>query len=478
MKKIVACTSMMVLMLVAVIGGEALQVKAKEWEVQSKEKSKVMGSNVSNWIKPDEESLNDYDIGVFESTLPILHINTNGQQISKDEKTWSMLAVTDVNADGTANSIMETPDYESAITINTRGASSYSQFDKKQYRIKFYKEEGSTKVEEYEFLGMGSNSEWVLNGPFLDRTLIRNRLVYGIGREIFEWAPDCRYVELFLDGEYQGVYLAVEPVTNGVNRLRLSEFGLSSGETAYIVKRDRVGTEAEPLYVYGYYGGKTNNSLYIDYPSTTKLTQMQKEWITQDIDIFEHVLYGDNFDDVKEGYAKYLDVDNFVDYFILNEVVMNNDAGNLSTYIYKELNGKLKIAIWDYNNCFDNYQWFAQDYSEFFLQDNAWFSRLIQDRAFVDKVVERYYELRKGVLSEEYLYGQIDTYIDELGPAVSRNFAIWGYTFYGRMLADETELHINPRSYDQAVEQLKGSIHERVTFLDEHIIDLYQGCVN
>ena len=150
----------------------------------------------------------------------------------------------------------------------------------------------------------------------------------------------------------------------------------------------------------------------------------------------------------------------------------------ITSIIYKELNGKLKIAIWDFNNCFDNYQWFAQDYSEFFLQDNAWFSRLIQDRAFIDKVVERYYELRKGVLSEEYLYGQIDAYRDELGPAVTRNFAVWGYTFYGRMLADETELHINPRSYDQAIEQLKGSIHERVTFLDEHIVDLYQGCVN
>ena len=49
----------------------------------------------------------------------------------------------------------------------------------------------------------------------------------------------ARFVELFVDGEYQGVYLAVEPVTNGESRLRLSKFGLLSGETAYIVSRDR-----------------------------------------------------------------------------------------------------------------------------------------------------------------------------------------------------------------------------------------------
>ena len=165
---------------------------------------------------------------------------------------------------------------------------------------------------------MGKNSEWVLNGPFLDKTLIRNRLVYGLGREIFEWAPDCRYVELFIDGEYQGVYLAVEPVTNGESRLRLCEFALASGETAYIVKRDRVGTEENPLNVYGYYAGKINNSLYIDYPTKSNLTNKQQEWITNDIDTFERVLYGEKFDDPKEGYAKYLDVDNFVNYYILN----------------------------------------------------------------------------------------------------------------------------------------------------------------
>ena len=477
MKKMIAGISMAALLLVVTFAGEAYQGQAGETQTLSKE-TKETKNTVKNWVAPDEEYLEYYGIGVFESTLPILHINTNGQQIKKETKIWSTIAVTEADGSGEARSVLETPDYEAAITINYRGASSYSQFDKKQYRIKFYKEEGSTNAKEYEFLGMGKNSEWVLNGPFLDKTLIRNRLVYGLGRELFEWAPDCRYVELFIDGEYQGVYLAVEPVTNGESRLRLCEFGLASGETAYIVKRDRVESEDNPLNVYGYYAGKTSNSLYIDYPTRSNLTNKQREWITKDIDTFEKVLYGDNFDDPKEGYAKYLDVDNFVDYYVLNEVVMNNDAGDLSTYVYKELGGKLKIAIWDYNNCFDNYQWFVQDYEEFFLQDNAWFSRLLEDRAFVDKVVERYWELREGILSEEYLYQNIDSYAEELGAAKERNFAVWGYTFYDDLLADEKEVHINPRSYEEAILQLKNSIHKRLSLLDENITDLYQGCVN
>ena len=158
MKKIIACTSMAVLLLTVVFVGEAYQDQEGTRVAEKNLVSKETGSGVPNWIKPDEEYLNYYDIGVFDTTLPILHINTNGQQISKENKIWSTIAVTDADVNGKARSVMEIPDYEADIMINYRGASSYSQFDKKQYRIKFYEEEGSTNAKEYEFLGMGKNS--------------------------------------------------------------------------------------------------------------------------------------------------------------------------------------------------------------------------------------------------------------------------------------------------------------------------------
>ncbi len=473
MKKWIACTGMIVLLLGTVCLAQAYPVPERENVPESE-----MSSDITNWAEPKEEYLEYYELGEFKTHLPILYINTNGQQISKENKIWSTMAVTNADANGRKQSITETPDYEVSILLNYRGASSYSGFDKKQYRVKIFKKEGSTKAKECAFLGMGSNSEWVLNGPFLDKTLVRNRLVYGLGREMFEWAPDSRYVELFLNGEYQGLYLAVEPITNGESRLRLSDFGLLSGETAYVVKRDRVDSEEGALNVYGYYAGKTSNALTIDYPTRNDLTKQQREWITKDVSQFEEVLYGEDFADPDQGYARYIDVDNFVDYYVLNEVVMNNDAGNLSTYIYKELSGKMQMAIWDYNNCYDNYQWYAQDYNKFFLKESAWFSRLLQDRAFVDKVTERYYELRKGTLSEAHMYQQIDTYVEELGDAVERNYAIWGYSFYDNLLADTTELHDDPTSYEDAVNRLKRSIETRFRFLDAHISDLYEGCVN
>lgn len=474
MKKKLACFAMMLLLFVAT-GAAQSWLNGRVAETSGG----VGGSGrVTEWAKPDEEYLQFYGLEAFRTALPVVFIDTGGQRITKENKIWAELAVLSADPEGGERSILETPEKSYAMTINYRGASSYSKFDKKQYRIKFYQKAGSTKAKDCAFLGMGKNSEWVLHGPFLDKTLMRNRMAYELGREIFEWAPDSRYVEVFVDGAYQGVYLAVESVGNGESRLRLSEFGLLNGQTAYIVKRDRIGSESFPLNVYGKYAGKTNNDLYIAYPSEKKLTDSQREWITEDITAFEESLYGENFADGDIGYAQYIDMDAFVDYFVFNEILMNHDAGDLSTYAYKEINGKLKIAIWDYNNCLDNYQWFEEDYTTFFMVGSAWFSRLLQDRAFVDRAVERYHELRQTSFATEHVLALLEQFQEELGPAIDRNMAVWGYTFFNVYMSDENKYHKNAESYEEAVMLLEQSFRKRVGFLDEHIEDLYQGCIN
>lgn len=475
-KRIYSAAVVLLLLFVTVIGSYIYN------EIQNRSvKTNTQGSGkaVEEWLEPNREGLEYYGLGDFDTNLPVLHIDTNEQRIVKENKTWAEISVLNQALDGSLRNVYDNPDYQSPITINLRGASSYSGFDKQQYRIKFYKKKGETGSKEYEFLGMGANSEWVLNGPYLDRTLLRNRIAYQISRELFEWAPDSRFCEVFVNGEYQGVYLAVEPVTNGVSRLRLNEFGLLSGETAYVLKRDRKGTEDGAMKTYGKITGKTYNELYISYPSTYDLTEIQQQWIVEDISEIEKVLYSDKFADPNEGYAKYIDVDNFVDYFVFNESVMNNDAGNLSTYAYKELGGKLQITVWDFNNSLDNYQWFREDYTKFFLQNNSWFDRLLTDRAFVDRVIERYEELRGSVLSTAYFYRLIDEGQDELGDAIDRNFAVWGYTFEDDLLSVALgEESRDPKSYDEAVRQLKEAFSKRTEFLDEHFTDLYKSCVN
>lgn len=474
-KKIYSAIALLLFFAVIVMGGYIYkEIQNSPVEVDAKLKK----SKVKNWTEPNEKSLAYYGLDDFDTNLPVLHIDTDGRRITKENKIWAEMSVLNQSSDGSKRNILDTPDYQSPITINLRGASSYSGFDKQQYRIKFYKKEGETGAKNYEFLGMGANSEWVLNGPFLDRTLLRNRIIYQVSRELLEWAPDSRFCEVFVNGEYKGVYLAVEPVTNGESRLRLNEFGLLSGETAYVVKRDRKGTEDNPIDTYGKTAGKTLNDLYISYPTSKNLTEIQRSWITKDVSKFEKVLYSDTFADPDKGYAKYIEVDNFVDYFIINEVTMNNDAGNLSTYAYKELGGKLQMTVWDFNNAYDNYQWFTEDFTEIFLQTNSWYDRLLTDRAFVERIVERYEALRKGTLSTEHLYQLIDAGEKELDGAIERNFAVWGYTFSDSLLVSSEEGSRDPKSYEEAVAQLKEAIAKRFQFLDEHLTDLYTNCIN
>lgn len=422
----------------------------------------------------DEEFLEFYGLSDFETTLPVLYIETENDDdiININESVWTSVSILNADNDGTSHKISEVPDLKIPALVKNRGASS-KNFDKKQYRIEFHKKQGGNGTYDYDLLGMGESSDWVLHGPFLDKTLLRNYLVYTLASETMEWAPECRFIELFCDGKYQGVYLAEEPVSNGAGRLRLSTFGLLTGECAYIVGRDRVGTDYSPLKNYGRLNGYTSNSLYIDYPGRGSLTDENLQWITDDISKFEEVLYGDDFADPKTGYAAYIDVDNFVNYAVINEFALNHDAGLLSTYAYKELHGKLKMVCWDYNNAFDNYQWFPMKMEKYNINEAPWFDRLLEDPAFVEKVSSRYHELRKTTLSEEHIQEVIDQGQLTLGDAVDRNFAVWGYTYYLNLMSDDDAgVDRDSQSYDEAMTKLNDAISKRLLFMDEHIEDI------
>ena len=459
-----------VLMITVLCGTSIVGNSVVKSENKSKEKkrSTITKEEMKEWDAPDKDVLAYYDLGEFSTTLPVVYMNTRGQQILKENVIWGNIALLDAN--GEEQSVFSVPNSIYRATIKYRGASSYSKFDKKQYRIKFYKNKKDS-AKKVSLAGMGENSEWVLNGPYLDKTLIRNKLVYDLARELNGWAPDSRFVELFVDGTYQGVYLAVEPVTNGESRLRLSEFGLLSGETAYVVNRDRIDTEAEEIETWGKTAGYTYNALHIRYPSKSKITEKQKEYIKNDISEFEQVLYGKNFSDKRLGYPAYIDMDNWVDYFIINEFAMNYDAGNLSTYVYKELGGKLQLAVWDFNNGFDNYQWFHTETDRLYTVENSWFDRLWQDESFRKQVFERYAQLRKTTLSDEHIAEKIASYQAELGDAVDRNFKVWGYSFDKSLLVgtDEKGMSRDIGSYEAAMKQLTDTIRERLAYLDKEL---------
>lgn len=407
----------------------------------------------------------------------------NGRSLFNNEMVSASVAFF-TNSEGN-NHLTDDPDISQRALIRARGNTSRS-FDKKSYLLKFTTEDGTEGLD-VPLDGMAADNSWVLHGPILDKTLIRNYLCYNISGEFMDYVPQVRFCELFLNGEYQGVYVLTEKIKyNPEGRCTITKTDPKLRSTSFILLMDR-GTEDEShslttfLDNNGLRGMSTreNERFEIVYPGQS-LTESQKEYITSLISQIEKTLYSFDSSDKKLGYPAYLDVDSFVDYYIFNQFIMNSDAGHLSTYFIKDVRGKIQIAGWDYNNTFNNFFNDLLEGDDFYYM-NKWYACLLRDERFVDQVVARYRKLRKTFLSTDYLETYITQTIDYLGPAVERNNARWGYT-YSREYCEQNPraslrpVERNPESYDEAVEQLLDAIDRRGELLDERINALYANC--
>ena len=166
----------------------------------------------------------------------------------------------------------------------------------------------------------------------------------------------------------------------------------------------------------------------------------KKTYIAKYVGDFETSLNAANFADPTVGYATYIDVPSFIDFFLLNELSNNVDGYRLSTYLNKDKNGKLKAGpIWDFNLAFGNANYcggdktnvWAYKFNERCSADGNlvpfWWGRLLQDPNYVAKLKARWNELKAGPMSQTALFGNIDGYVDKLAKAkvIDKNFSKW-----------------------------------------------------
>lgn len=408
------------------------------------------------------------------SHLPIVNIKTKNQVIPSQKQAYITGDVYIYDNGKKVNNLGDDDSQSIKTRIRYRGRSSLS-YDKKGYSLKFVN--NKDKKISKPFLGMSSDSDWVLHGPYIDKSLIRNYMWYNISHEIMGDAPDTRFLELYVDDTYQGLYVAVEAVTQNANsRVKMSPLKKDSIATSYLIQLDSDKSlelaDLESLTKYTGVISDPNLYLTIKYPSDDVLTEDIKKYIYDDFNSFEKMLYSYDYKD----YEKYIDVDSFVDYFIINEFTQNYDIGYLSTYIYKDIFGKYKMYVWDFDSASNNYQtdYLAPGKQGFELVHIVWFNKLMKDPKFVERVISRYTELRKSYLSTEYLNNYIDDTVAYLGDAVSRNFDVWGYTFSKK--AENYKTNFMPSNYDEAVSHLKSSIKKRSEWLDNNIDNLRFYC--
>lgn len=406
------------------------------------------GSAISYTYGTNGESLINVDVSIFD--------NDNKNNYLSDKKTISSKAL-----------------------LRIRGNSSRT-FDKKSFLLRFIDKEGNDSAQSA--MGMYEQDEWALHGPFLDKTLIRNYMWMNISAEIMGYAPNVRFCQCYIDGEYQGLYLMMETISRSVGRVNINKYEQGDPETSYILKLDEIKNDEKSIESFTYYTLNTENNtgLSIVYPPKKNLVPELINYIEADISKFEKALYSYDFKDPQKGYRAYIDVDSFVDYYVLQEFLSNSDMCLRSTYLYKDVRGKLVMGpVWDYNNASNNYINMEFDGSGINYIDRTWYAMLMKDEYFVNKVVARYKQLRESFLSETYLLSYIDETTSYLGDEIDNNFMVWGYTFqreYQLPNLSKRPIELNPTSYDEAIDELKDFIIARGDWMDRNIDLLYQYC--
>jgi hypothetical protein len=421
------------------------------------------------------------------SKLPIVVINTNGQNIPDDPKITADMGII-YNGAGAINSLTGTYNhYNGKIGIEIRGQSS-QQFPMKNYSIELRDTAGASINKS--ILGLPSESDWVLYAPYTDKTLMRNVLAYTMSKEMGNWASNCRYVEVVLNNNYIGVYVLMEKIKRGSGRVNISKLNATdiSGDAltgGYIFAIDKVNVGDD-----GWYSAtrppnaiNTNQKIHFlyNYPKAANIGTEQKNYIKSFVDSFETALNAPHFQDTVNGFRKFINVNSFIDFLIVNEVSRNIDGYRLSTYLNKDKSskgGKLNAGpVWDYDLAFRNVNYcngnltagWAYDFNslcnnDFYLMP-FWWQRFMQDTAFKSSLRCRWKQLRQTSLSNQHLLLMIDSVNTILDGAQQRHFQKW--PILGQYIWPNPQPI--PATYTEEISTLKQWLTFRLDWMDNNM---------
>ncbi|MFZ1517295.1 MAG: CotH kinase family protein [Ignavibacteriaceae bacterium] len=386
------------------------------------------------------KSFTEPDSVIFTSSnLPLVLINTNGQTIHNSYRIVADMGIIN-NPNGARNHLTDPfTDYNGKISIEIRGSSS-TMFDKKPYGFETQDSAGNNA--NVSLLSMPKENDWVLYASYSDKTFLRNEIPYYLTRSLGIYASRTAYCELFINGSYRGLYVLMEKIKQDKNRVDIAKLNpqdttgieLTGG---YILKVDKPYDYGWQVNVNPLYGFDKTYYQYHD-PDSAELAPQQRAYIKNFMFKVESTLVSSNYADTINGYAKYIDVESFVDYFLISELVKSVDAYRFSFYMYKEKDddgGKLHVGpIWDYDLAFANYgenaweqPWKTSDWNADIV---AWkrtyfMKRLFSDQNFKNKLKERWIEIRNGAFSNSNILTFMNETVDSIREARIRNFIKW-----------------------------------------------------
>ena len=491
-----------------------------------------------------DPSLASFENGeVFSSNLPMIVFDAYG--LNPDTQTLKLVPTVswfiDPGADGKAT-LLDTPEYTGRAGLRSRGQSSEG-WPKKQYALELWEEgtddsktvfSADSRDKDVSVFGLPADSDWVLNGPYSDKTQLNNYLTFNWYREMGVYAPRARLVEVFVntrrDGllnfasSYRGTYVMLEKIKIAEDRVDIAE--LEPGDVAgddvtggYIWKKDKPGANdvawTTALQKQEFRIVEPQKPRVATDINQGEIAPAQLNYLKGYLNEFEAALYGPNFTDPNLGYQKYIDVDSWVDTWLMVEFTKNIDGFRLSTYYHKDRNGKIKQGpAWDYNLSLANGNYLKGAYPEGWYKDGLgpvdypYWGRLFEDPNFAQKVADRWHELRRTIFTTEELMADIDRAVGLISngnpnlskPApgepsnpISRNYKRWTTTGYGEAIYHWPNCFFNvddcpksplpvenspngrPNSYDDYIYIMKWFVKNRTAWMDAQFVPPVQA---
>jgi hypothetical protein len=438
----------------------------------------------------------DAALASFSSSLPLVVLETFGNggdnpiDISHTEFSYAASLFIDVGVDGEARWANK-PDYAGRSGIHIRGQRTANPEVSPKQPFSVELRDEADRDYAAPLLGMPADSDWILKAPYVERTLLNDALAAKWSADAGQYAVRTRFVEVFVNGDgdgrlnyeddYVGVYTLMEKVKIGPDRIDIaslepddvSEPDVSGG---YIFKIDipdhqEIAWETSR----GYY-------LRLHEPDIRHATDAHRQWIAQYADAFEAALYGSNYRDPSVGYAPFIDLDSWINGYLMIEFTKNPEAYVNGFYFHKDRNGPIRQGpIWDMNTALGSYGeppgWVSS-------ATGSYYNRLLEDIDFMQRVIDRWAELRRAEFATDRLFADIDGYAMQLAdsnprfesPAIgepsnpiSRNFAKFD------VLADCSSSDFqcpgplpDPQTYADHLQIMNNFVAGRLLWMDTH----------
>ena len=407
------------------------------------------------------------DSQLFQLTnLPLVVVNTEGMRMmqSKDDKINSTVHI--ISEGGTK--LLSKKDTE----CKGRGNASWN-FPKKPMRLKFEKKQNALPD------APAKCKKWTLINNYGDKSLMRNKIAFHMSRGIgLSYTPYCQFVDLIFNGEYQGCYQLCDQVEVNPGRVEITEMTPDDIEGEALTGGYFIEIDAYANQEASWFESLRGIPVTIKSPDDDEITPEQSAYIKDYFNKFETAVFTYGFTSETTGYRKYLNLDSFLQYFIVGELDGNTDYF-WSIYMSKE-RGEEKFVVgpvWDVDLGFDS------DYRTYPIagkNDYIYRSggsvasdavKRLADRILIADAKSR--ERLKYLWSDArvnrhynptYYCKLVDRYAEQLAQSQELNFKRWN------ILGES--VHMNPAvsgSYEGEVQRVKDYLNERFAQLDRII---------